>query len=93
MEYRGPKPGRPGEHAFDQEDIDIVTLASRQIAFAINHVFEVEDMHTQLTRERERTESLVASDDLLRALSDVLDVRQVFPAFLKLQRRCFLTMR
>ncbi len=71
--------GRPGEHAFEQADIDIVTLASRQIALAIERVFEVEDLRTQLTRERERAERLVASDDLLRALSDVLDVRQVFP--------------
>jgi transcriptional regulator with PAS, ATPase and Fis domain len=40
---------------------------------------ELEDIRAQLTRERQRADSLAASDELLRAISDVLDVRQVFP--------------
>ena len=71
--------GKPGESAFDQGQIDMIANVSRQIAFAIEHVFEVEEFRTQLTRERERADSLTASDELLRAMSDVLDVRQVFP--------------
>jgi transcriptional regulator with GAF, ATPase, and Fis domain len=71
--------GRAGEHTFTPADIDCVTLAANQVAYAIEHVCELEDMRAQLARARERADGLDASDDLLRALSDVLDVRQVFP--------------
>jgi transcriptional regulator with GAF, ATPase, and Fis domain len=69
----------PSESPNTRADIDSVMLVGNQVAHGIEHVREVEEMRTQLARERERAESLDASDELLRALSDVLDVRQVFP--------------
>jgi transcriptional regulator with GAF, ATPase, and Fis domain len=71
--------GRPNPHGFNREDIDSAALLTNQVAFALEHVFEFEAMRTLVSRERERADSLDASDELLRAISDVLDVRQIFP--------------
>lgn len=71
--------GRSGEHSFAPADIDSVTVVGNHVAYAIEHVCEFEDLRKELARERARAEGLDASDELLRALSDVLDVRQVFP--------------
>jgi transcriptional regulator with GAF, ATPase, and Fis domain len=71
--------GRPNPYGFNREDIELVALLTTQVAFALDHVFEFEAMRALISREQDRADSLDACDELLRAISDVLDVRQVFP--------------
>jgi transcriptional regulator with GAF, ATPase, and Fis domain len=71
--------GRPDARAFNRDDLAVMTAFANQVAFALDHVFEFEAMRALIGRERARADSLDTSDELLRTISDVLDIRQIFP--------------
>jgi transcriptional regulator with GAF, ATPase, and Fis domain len=71
--------GRPQPQEFGPEDAAFLSFVTSQISYAMHHVTELELLHSEIARERERAETIDASDELLRAIADVLDVRQVFP--------------
>ncbi len=66
-------------HAYDAEDVTFLSLVANQVALAIDDAINHEALQDALSVERERARNLEASDDLLRALSPVLDIREVFP--------------
>jgi formate hydrogenlyase transcriptional activator len=66
-------------HTYDGEDITFLGLVANQIALAIDDALNYGALQTALLAASERAQSLEASDELLRALSPVLDVRSVFP--------------
>ena len=66
-------------HVYDAEDVSFLSLVANQIALAIDDTLNYEALQSALVLERERFRNLDASDEMLRTLSPVLDIRQVFP--------------
>ena len=66
-------------HVYDTKDVTFLSLVANQVALAIDDALNYTALQQSLLVERERQRSLDASDDLLRAIATVLDVRQVFP--------------
>ena len=66
-------------HVYDTKDVTFLSLVANQVALAIDDALNYSDLQQSLVVERERQRNLDASDELLRAISTVLDVRQVFP--------------
>ncbi len=64
---------------YETEDVTFLSLVANQVALAIDHALNYSALQQSLAVERERQLNLDASDELLRALATVLDVRQVFP--------------
>ena len=65
--------------AYGSEDVAFLSLVANQVALAIDDAMNYGELQDALALERERQRNLDASDELLRALSTVLDIRQVFP--------------
>ncbi len=59
-------------------DVAFLSFAANQVALAIDDAQNHDALQAALALERERFRNLTASDELLRALSGVLDVREVF---------------
>ena len=66
-------------HVYDTEDVTFLSLVANQVALAIDDALNYSALQQSLVAERERQRNLEASDELLRALATVLDIRQVFP--------------
>ena len=66
-------------HVFDTKDVTFLSLVANQVALAIDDALNYGALQESLSVERERQRNLEASDELLRALSTVLDIRRVFP--------------
>ena len=66
-------------HAYDAEDVTFLSLVANQVALSIDDTLNYGALQDALALEREGRQSLDASDELLRALSTVLDIREVFP--------------
>jgi len=66
-------------HTYAGEDVTFLTLVANQVALAIDNALNYGALQQALAIERERQRNLEASDELLRALAPVLDIRQVFP--------------
>jgi formate hydrogenlyase transcriptional activator len=71
--------GDSARHVYDTKDVTFLSLVANQVALAIDDALNYTALQQSLVVERERQRSLDASDELLRAISAVLDVRQVFP--------------
>ncbi|MCP5425287.1 MAG: sigma 54-interacting transcriptional regulator [Gammaproteobacteria bacterium] len=65
-------------HTYDPQDVAFLTLVANQVALAIDDTYNYGALQAALQREQERIHSLEASDELLRTLSTVLDIRAVF---------------
>lgn len=65
--------------AYDAEDVTFLSLVANQVALAIDDALNYGALQESLGLERERQRNLDASDELLRAVATVLDIRQVFP--------------
>jgi transcriptional regulator with GAF, ATPase, and Fis domain len=65
--------------SFGSEDVAFLSLVANQVALAIDDAMNYGELQDALALERERQRNLDASDELLRALFTVLDIRQVFP--------------
>src|SRR4030095_3465290 len=61
------------------KDVAFLSLVANQVALAIENAESYEALQHSLALERDRMRNVEASDELLRALATVLDVRQVFP--------------
>jgi len=66
-------------HVYDAKDVAFLSLVANQVALAIENAESYEALQRSLALERDRMRNVEASDELLRALATVLDVRQVFP--------------
>ena len=66
-------------HVYDAEDVAFLSLVANQVALAIENAESYEALQHSLALERDRMRNVEACDELLRALSTVLDIRQVFP--------------
>jgi transcriptional regulator with GAF, ATPase, and Fis domain len=66
-------------HVYDAKDVAFLSLVANQVALAIENAESYEALQHSLALERDRMRNVEASDELLRALATVLDVRQVFP--------------
>jgi formate hydrogenlyase transcriptional activator len=66
-------------HLYDAEDITFLWLVANQVALAIDDAINHDALQDALRVERDRARDLEASDDLLRTLSPVLDIRDIFP--------------
>jgi formate hydrogenlyase transcriptional activator len=66
-------------HVYDTKDVTFLSLVANQVALAIDDALNYGALQQSLVLERERQRNLEASDELLRALTTVLDIRQVFP--------------
>ncbi len=66
-------------HVYDAKDVAFLSLVANQVALAIENAESYEALQHSLALERDRMRNLEACDELLRALSTVLDIRQVFP--------------
>jgi GAF domain-containing protein len=66
-------------HVYDTEDVTFLSLVANQVALAIDDAMNYGALQQTLAVERERMRNVEACDELLRALSTVLDIRQVFP--------------
>ncbi len=64
---------------YDGEDLTFLGLVANQVALAIDDALNHGALQQALLAASERAQNLEASDELLRALSPVLDVRGVFP--------------
>jgi DNA-binding NtrC family response regulator len=71
--------GDSARHVYDTKDVTFLSLVANQVALAIDDALNYTALQQSLVVERERQRSLDASDELLRAMATVLDVRQVFP--------------
>jgi len=71
--------GDSQREAYDARDVTFLSLVANQVALAIDDALNYGALQQSLVVERERQRNLDASDELLRALATVLDVRQVFP--------------
>ena len=65
-------------HAYSERDIVLAQRLASYLAVAISHQ-RLAEQARDAAIERERTASVEASLELLRTISDVLDVRSVFP--------------
>jgi formate hydrogenlyase transcriptional activator len=66
-------------YSYDAQDVAFLSLVANQVALAIDDALNYDALQQSLAVERDRMRNLEASDELLRALSMVLDIRQVFP--------------
>ncbi len=66
-------------YAYDPEDVAFLSLVANQVALAIDDALNYGALQQSVVLERERLRNLEASDEMLRALATVLDIRQVFP--------------
>jgi len=66
-------------HTYDAEDVTFLSLVANQVSLAIDDAMNYGALQNALALERDGRQSLDASDELLRALSTVLDIREVFP--------------
>jgi formate hydrogenlyase transcriptional activator len=66
-------------HVYDAKDVAFLSLVANQVALAIENAESYEALQHSLALERDRMRNVEACDELLRALSTVLDIRQVFP--------------
>jgi hypothetical protein len=66
-------------HVYEAKDVAFLSLVANQVALAIENAESYEALQHSLALERDRMRNVEASDELLRALATVLDVRQVFP--------------
>jgi transcriptional regulator with GAF, ATPase, and Fis domain len=71
--------GEREPHAAAVSDVEFLPLVARHVALAIERVHELGALQHAVVEQRERAERLETSDELLRALSHVLDIREVFP--------------
>jgi transcriptional regulator with GAF, ATPase, and Fis domain len=71
--------GDSAVHVYDTKDVTFLSLVANQVALAIDDALNYTALQQSLHVERERQRNLEASDELLRAIATVLDVRQVFP--------------
>ena len=79
-------------HTYDREGVTFLRLVANQVALAIDDALNYGALQQALAAASERAQSLEASDELLRALSPVLDVRDVFPRISEIAAKCFLTI-
>ena len=70
---------QPERYSYDAEDLAFLSLVANQVALAIENAENYEALQHSLALERDRMRNVEACDELLRALSTVLDIRQVFP--------------
>jgi len=66
-------------HVYDAKDVAFLSLVANQVALAIENAENYEALQHSLALERDRMRNVEACDELLRALSTVLDIRRVFP--------------
>ena len=66
-------------HVYDAKDVAFLSLVANQVALAIENAESYEALQHSLALERDRMRNVEACDELLRALSTVLDIRRVFP--------------
>jgi transcriptional regulator with GAF, ATPase, and Fis domain len=66
-------------HVYDAKDVALLSLVANQVALAIENAESYEALQDSLALERDRMRNVEACDELLRALSTVLDIRRVFP--------------
>lgn len=66
-------------HVYDTKEVTFLSLVANQVALAVDDALNYGALQQALALERERQRNLEASDELLRALTTVLDIRQVFP--------------
>ena len=66
-------------HVYDEKEVTFLSLVANQVALAIEDAQNYDALQHSLAVERERMRNVEACDELLRALSTVLDIRQVFP--------------
>jgi len=66
-------------HVYDEQDVTFFSMVANQVALAVDHAQNYGALASALTAERDRQRALDASDELLRAVAAVLDIRQVFP--------------
>jgi transcriptional regulator with GAF, ATPase, and Fis domain len=71
--------GSRERYSYDAEDLAFLSLVANQVALAIENAENYEALQHSLALERDRMRNVEACDELLRALSKVLDIRQVFP--------------
>ena len=71
--------GTQEPYSYDAEDLAFLALVANQVAPAIENTDNYEALQKSLTLERDRMRSIEACDELLRAVSTVLDIRRVFP--------------
>jgi formate hydrogenlyase transcriptional activator len=79
--------GSRERHTYDAEDVTFLSLVANQVALAIDDTLNFGALQQALALERERADNMAASDELLRALSTVLDMREVFPRVSEIVRR------
>jgi transcriptional regulator with GAF, ATPase, and Fis domain len=65
--------------AYNAEDVTFLTLVANQVALSIDDALNYGALQSTLTAAHDTLQNLDASDELLRALATVLDIRQVFP--------------
>jgi formate hydrogenlyase transcriptional activator len=65
-------------HEYSGADVAFLSLVANQVALAVDDTLNFGALQAALAVERERVRNQEASDDLLRTLSPVLDIRQVF---------------
>jgi DNA-binding CsgD family transcriptional regulator len=68
-----------------------LALVANQVALAVDDALNYGALQQSLALERERQRNLEASDELVRALTTVLDIRHVFRVSRKSRQRCFRT--
>ncbi len=66
-------------YGYDADDLAFLSLVANQVALAIEDALNYGALQQSLALERDRIRNVEACDELLRALSTVLDIRQVFP--------------
>ena len=74
-------------HTYDREGVTFLRLVANQVALAIDDALNYGALQQALAAAAARAQSLEASDELLRALSPVLDVRDVFPRISEIAAR------
>ena len=65
-------------HKYGGADVAFLSLVANQVALAVDDTLNFGALQAALALERERLQNLEASDELLRTLSPVLDIRRVF---------------
>ncbi len=71
--------GSRERYSYDADDLAFLSLVANQVALAIENAESYEALQHSLALERDRMRNVEACDELLRALSTVLDIRRVFP--------------
>jgi formate hydrogenlyase transcriptional activator len=65
--------------AYEAKDVTFLSLVANQVALAIDDALNYDSLQRSFALEHERLRNIETSDELLRTLSTVLDIRQVFP--------------